>query len=139
MARAGRVSADNARLVRKLSGLGLTDGDWAVFGSGPLLLRGWIDDAGDIDIITRGPAWARAHQLGDEIRLRDGSIIIDTGEGVTIGTRWLYGEPDIDELIDTAEIVAGVPCVRIEHVERYKRLADRPKDRVHLAIIESHK
>ena len=139
LAQAGRVSAANERMRGMLRDLGLPDGDWAVFGSGPLLMRGWIDDAGDIDIITRGSAWERARQLGNEVHLEDGSIIIDAGDGVTLGSRWLFGDPDIDELIDTVEIVADVPCVRIEHVERYKRLAGRPKDRVHLAIIEAHR
>jgi len=53
----------------------------------------------------------------------------------SIGTRWAIGDPDPDELIDNAELIAGFPCARLADIVAYKRLADRPKDRVHLEII----
>lgn len=114
----------------------MPEGDWALFGSGPLLLRGWIDEIGDLDVLARGDAWAKAERLGRISRLPDGNRIIEIEPGVTIGQTWQYGNFGIDEMIDTAEMVEGIPCVRLEHIIAYKRLFDRPKDRTHLEIIE---
>lgn len=125
------------RSIQRLAELDLPQGDWALFGSGPLLLRGWIDEVGDLDVVSRGPAWEKAKEHGHLAVLPDGNQIVEAGAGVTVGRTWLYGSFTIDDLIDTAEMIDGIPCVRLEHVISYKRLADRPKDRVHLEIIES--
>ncbi len=121
--------------VRELFELDLPAGDWALFGSGPLLMRGWIDTVNDLDVISRGAAWETAQRIGRKHLLEDGAVIYEIGTGVTIGCSWAYGDFSIDELIDTAEIIDEIPCVRLEHVVAFKKLADRPKDRVHLAII----
>ena len=52
-----------AHLFGLLRGLGLPAGDYAVFGSGPLLVRGIIARAGDLDVICRGAAWEAAQRL----------------------------------------------------------------------------
>lgn len=76
--------------------------------------------------------------LGELVSLDDGNSIVDVGNGITIGRTWAYGEVDIGFLIDTAETIDGVPCVTIEHIVEYKRIADRPRDREHLRIIKNH-
>lgn len=109
-----------------------------MFGSGPLLLRGWITEVGDLDVVSRGEAWIRAQELGTPSIVEDGNTISVIGDGITVGHTWAFGSVDIDHLIDTAEIIEGVPCVRLEHIIEYKKIADRPRDREHLAIIASH-
>jgi hypothetical protein len=112
--------------------------DHAVFGSGPLLAHGIIDSVDDLDVICRGRAWERAVSIGEPVLLEDGITVISTHDGaITFGRSWRYGDFDIDELIDTAEMIAGVPCVRLGHVVAYKQAADRPKDRSHLAAVEA--
>jgi len=127
-------------LIHRLLDLHLPRGDWALFGSGPLLLRGWIDEVGDLDVISRGAAWASAKEIGELGSLQpDGVEIVNIdGGAITIGTSWRYIEVSIDALIDEAEEIGGIPCVLLEHIIAYKRIADRPKDRVHLAVIEEH-
>jgi hypothetical protein len=125
-------------LILRLLSLRLPRGDWALFGSGPLLLRGWIDDVGDLDVICRGAAWEHARAIGDLGVLQpDGVEIVDIdGGAITIGTSWRYGDITVSDLIDDAEEIEGIPCVRLEHIVAYKRIAGRSKDRVHLQIIE---
>lgn len=124
--------------IRELHDLDLPLGDWALFGSGPLLLRGWIDEIGDLDVLSRGQAWEKARANGVLKTLPEtGTSIVEVGEGVTVGCTWMFGDFSIDEMIDTAEMIEGIPCVRLEHIVAYKRLFDRPKDRLHLSIIES--
>ena len=39
---------------------------------------------------------------------------------------------DHDDLIDTAELIDGLPFVRLEHVIDYKQVRASPKDLLHL-------
>ena len=119
-----------------LRSLGLPVGHHVLFGSGPLLARGWIDEVGDLDVLARGPAWERARQLGDEVHLDEWNVtIIEIDEVITIGTRWAVGEVDVDDLIDRAEMIDGIPCAPLRDVITYKRILARPKDLAHLDII----
>ena len=51
-------------LLAELKNLRLACGDYAVFGSGPLLVRGIIPESNDLDVICRGEAWERVKQIG---------------------------------------------------------------------------
>lgn len=127
-----------AYLFGLLRGLALPAGDYAVFGSGPLLVPRIIERAGDLDVICRGAAWQAAQRLGPAAEHNGVPVVSLFGGAITLGCRWSVGETDIDHLIDTAEVFDGLPFVRLEHVVAYKRLADRPKDREHLRLLEEH-
>ena len=125
-----------AHLLGLLRGLGLPAGDYAVFGSGPLLVRGVIDRAGDLDVVCRGAAWSLVQRLGPIVAQHGVPVVSLCGGAVTFGTRWAIGNFDIGHLIDTAEVIDGLPFAALEHVVAYKRLADRPKDREHLRLLK---
>jgi hypothetical protein len=65
------------------------------------------------------------------------SVVAIHGGKVTIGTSWAIGNVDVDEAIDSADIIAGIPWVRLDLVAAYKRLAARPKDLEHLRLLEA--
>jgi len=126
-------------LFEKLKKLQLAAGDYAVFGSGPLLVRNIIDDVNDIDVICRGRAWQQAQQLGELVYLQDYDLHIvslDNGR-LTLGCRWGIGDLDVNELIDGAEIIDGLPFVRLRYVIEYKCIAARPKDLRHLELLRA--
>jgi hypothetical protein len=125
-----------AHLLGLLRWLGLPAGDYAVFGSGPLLVRGIISRAGDLDVVCRGAVWDLVQRLGPIIEQHGVPVVSLFGGAVTFGTRWAIGDFDIGHLIDTAEVIDGLPFVGLEHVVTYKRIADRPKDREHLRLLE---
>lgn len=127
------------RYLQDLADLDLPEGEWALFGSGPLLLRGWIDDVGDLDVLSRGAAWEKAIAEGTIEALDDGNQISRIGEGVTVGRSWPYGPETVDHMIDTAEMIEGFPCVRLDYIVAYMELFDRPKDRERLAVIRSRR
>lgn len=122
-----------------LRSLGLPMGDYAIFGSGPLIMRGIIEATNDLDVISRGRAWERALRVGELVSLPDGARIVSCFDGsVTIGRNWAYGDFDIDKLIDTAEVIDGLPFARLEHVVHYKEIAARPKDVIHLELLAEY-
>ena len=126
-------------LFALLRSLDLPRTDYAVFGSGPLIVRGIIEPTNDLDVISRGAAWETAARQGDLVEERGVTVAVLFGGAITVGTEWAIGEFDVDELIDTAELIDGLPFVRVEHVVAYKRIAGRPKDIEHLAALEASK
>jgi hypothetical protein len=117
-----------------LRSVGLPRGDYAVFGSGPLLVRGIIDDAADLDVIARGAAWDHVTATGQLIHLHDHDVTVASffDGAITVGNRWAIGDFSVGELIDSADTIEGIPFVRLEHVRAYKRIAGRHKDIDHL-------
>ena len=117
--------------LRKLE---LPPSHYAIFGSGPLIIRGYIKGTNDLDVICRGDAWLKACETGkvsyDE--RYDTSLASHCNGRVTFGTIWGIGNFDVDELIDTAETIDGLPFVRLEHVLAYKRIRSSAKDQLHL-------
>lgn len=123
--------------VRRLK---LPPQDYAIFGSGPLAIRGIIPACNDLDILCRREVWDFIRSIGCVEFLPEYNVTIVTlSEGaVTFGTEWGIGDFDIDELISTAEIIGELPFVQLEHVIRYKKIRCSAKDMLHLdALAES--
>jgi hypothetical protein len=126
-----------ARLLGKLRALALPEGDYAVFGSGPLAARGLLGELGDLDVVARGAAWERAKELGPVRSAPEGDPVVRLeGGAVEIFGGWLGW--DIDALIDGAEMIDGLPFARLEDVLAFKRSLGRPKDIAHVRLIEDH-
>jgi hypothetical protein len=130
----------NTDLFDLLRSLDLPTGDYAVFGSGPLIVRGVIEPTNDLDVVSRGAAWAAAVKLGQLVDLPEHGVTVATlfDGAITVGTEWAIGDFDVDELIDTAETIDGIPFVRLEHVVAYKQIARRDKDVEHLELLAEY-
>lgn len=134
----GMVEFDAA--LAHLRSLNLPFGDYAIFGSGPLIVRGWIRLANDVDVVCRGQAWATVQSQGALVHLDDWDVdIIEMLDGsLTFGSCWKAGEIDVDEVIDQAERIQGLPFARLDHVAEFKRATGRKKDLVHLAAMAAN-
>ena len=88
-------------------------------------------------MVSRGAAWAQVVEIGTLVEERGVTLASLFGGAITVGTEWAIGEFDVDELIDTAEMIDGLPFVRLEHVVTYKRILGRAKDVEHLEALES--
>lgn len=121
-----------------VSNLNLPSQDFAVFGSGPLIIRGLIAGSNDLDVICRGAAWKKVKSIGELKFLPEYDVTIVTfGDGaITFGNQWGIGDPDIDALIDGAETIEGLPFVQLTHVINYKLLRASDKDLNHIEILE---
>ena len=118
----------------------LPEGDFAIFGSGPLIVREIVPASNDLDIICRGRAWDYIRGVGEPEYLTEYNVDIVTmfDGSLTFGNKWGIGAFDTDELIDNAELIDGLPFVRLEYVAKYKKISKRPKDLQHLeALINS--
>lgn len=127
-----------SHLFDQLRSLELPTGHFAVFGSGPLIARGIVEATNDLDVICRGPAWQTVAAMAEVDEFEDGTPRVALFDGLlTFGITWRYGHFDVGELIDSAEVLAGLPFVRLEHVEAYKLAAGRAKDLDHLRRLDA--
>jgi len=125
-------------LVRQLLALRLAPADFAVFGSGPLLALGIRDAVSDLDIVARGAAWTKAVTYGQPVTAPSGHgrMVELAGGSLQIFDAWTSPDWNVDELIDNADLVAGIRFVAVADVVRWKRSAHRPKDVADLRLIE---
>lgn len=121
-------------VVRKLK---LPKGEFAIFGSGPLIVRGLIAGSNDLDVLCRGEAWQVAQRIGRVTVLEDYKVTVATicNEQISFGTQWGIGDPDVNMLIDEAEMIDGLPFVHMRHVIAYKQIRRSTRDMRHLEIL----
>ena len=122
-----------------LNSLHLPAGASAIIGSGPLIVREIIPASNDLDIICRGSAWKTVQKIGEPAYLCEFDVAVVTmcGGHLTAGSEYAIGDFDINELIDSAEIIDGLPLDRMENEASYKKIAKRPKDLEHLKALEA--
>ena len=129
----------DAMLFDRLKQLNLPPQGFAIFGSGPLAIRGLVPLANDLDIVCRQEVWETVSSLGtfEYLPMYDVTVSTMYGGTVTFGRKWGIGDFDVEELIDTAEIIDALPFVRLEHVIRYKQIRPSAKDLLHLDALKS--
>lgn len=126
-------------LYTQLLDLDLPQGDYAVFGSGPMFAHDLLESPNDIDLIARGMAWDRLKEIAETFGVQESPHHLSLfGGKIEAFTMWKPGDWDADELIDSAECIDGVPFVQLHLVLRWKRRINRPKDTLHCRIIEDY-
>lgn len=110
---------------------------FAVFGSGPLYLRGIIDKITDIDLIVRTQNWYEVSNIGrlNMVNWIENIVISDTLEIWKQRRPWDW---DIDKLIDTADVFDGIRFVSLGNVLKWKMLYNRDKDKIHIKLIQKY-
>lgn len=116
-------------------------GEYAVFGSA--LLDVWsLRKAKDLDIIVTPELFEKLKKEGWEKRQGNGFPILskDDADVTTVQDKPTDGGycPDRLQLIKDAEIINGVPFVRIEEVIACKKDYNRPKDIEDINMIENY-
>jgi len=126
-------------LFDQLRQLELPSEGYAIFGSGPLAIRGIIPACNDLDILCTQAVWDVVSQNGTTEFLPeyDVTIVSFLDGAMTFGTKWGIGDFDVTELIETAEIIDSLPFVRLEYVVRYKTIRSSAKDLRHLAALHA--
>ncbi len=124
-----------AELLDEIRALELPLGQFAVFGSGPMGIRG-LRPMHDVDLIVAPALWeilARQYPVHDHEhglkRIQIGNVEILSG--------WYPDVGGIADLIREAEIVDGIPLVRLKKVLEWKRAYGRPKDVADIELIEA--
>ena len=114
--------------------------DYAIFGSGPLLIRGIIETCNDLDVLCGPESWSEVSKVGEIVHLRDYGVDIVSmlDNRITFGNRWGIGDFDTNELIESAEDIGSLRFVRLEYVKAYKSIRSSEKDERHLRALNHY-
>lgn len=126
-------------LFDQLRQLQLPPNGYAIFGSGPLAIRGIIPACNDLDILCKQDVWDIVSREGVTEFLPEYDVTVASffDGAITFGTEWGIGEFNVVELIDTAEMIDSLPFVRLEYVVRYKTIRSSTKDLQHLSALKT--
>ena len=97
----------------ELKALNLPTGKFAIFGSGPMAVRG-IRESQDLDILVRPDLWDSLVERYPA-SLHSNPVCLKIGN-VEIYNNWLELTDRINEMIDTAEVIANFPYVQLKYV-----------------------
>jgi len=122
------------KLLDKLKKLNLPDGEYAVYGSGPLAVRE-IREAKDLDVIVTD----NLYQKLKEKYPKDSKWEMLKIEEIEIHPSWAW-EPKITDLkgvIKRAEVIKGLRFVRLDDLLNCKKKMGREKDFDDIKLIEN--
>jgi len=129
------------KLLNDVKSLNIPIGQYALFGSASLLVRGLREASHDIDIVVKQDLYDEYETHKDWVvrfmRVDDPYLEWD-GHNIEFWKTWGPGEWDIDSIIDNAEVIDGIPYVQLETVLKWKKLCGRPKDLKDVELIETH-
>jgi len=119
------------KLLEELKELGLADGEYAVFGSGPLAVRR-IREAKDLDIIVTNNLYKKLEEKypKEGCGLKIGDIeIISPDSSVVVNSK---------KIIKRAELINGFRFTLLEDIINWKEKMSRPKDIKDIELINNY-
>ncbi len=123
------------RFIDELKKLNLPLGKYAIFGSGPLAIRG-LRENNDIDIIVTDKLWLDLTKKFSSYKVASNHLRIGH---ISIFHNWLPWFPDASHLIHEAEIIQGLPFVKLKYVKQWKEQSPSQKDKNDLALLKNTK
>ncbi|MCX6701596.1 MAG: hypothetical protein NTX96_00115 [Candidatus Zambryskibacteria bacterium] len=129
-------------LLQRIKNLKLKKKTYALFGSAPIVVRSIREFSNDIDVIVNEDIWNEyLDKNGWEYKKfqKNNSIIEAIVSGkIEFYKSWAPGDWDIQELIDKADDIDGIPYVNLKDVLEWKKLNRRPKDMKDIHLIEEY-
>jgi hypothetical protein len=116
------------KLLEEFKKLSLPDGQYAIFGSGPLAIRG-IRKAQDLDVVVRAGLCRRI--LRNHPKARVGCIKIGNIEIIHTGR---YSK----KVIEKAEMIKGFRFTRLKDLKIEKKKMGREKDFKDIELIDDY-
>lgn len=129
----------NKQKFNAIRALNLPLGHYAITGSGPLGIRN-LRPINDIDLVFSEELWQKLSATYPVV-FKGGNQVMVVEEGkIEVYGSWTYRAspgPTIQEIIDEAEIIDGLPFMSIPHTIFCKRDLGREKDFKDIALLEA--
>lgn len=126
----------NNDLFQKVRELKLSMGRYVLFGSAPMCIRD-LRICNDLDVIVTEDIWHEyANKSGWQAGITPHGSSCLLKDGVEMVKDWQPGIWNVDKLIKEADIIEGLPFVKLDYVLEWKRLNGREKDLEDIKIIE---
>lgn len=139
------IKSANKAKFDAVKALSLPLGHYAITSSGPMGARG-LRAIGDADVVVDDELWrhledqygVKEDQGVTKINLHSDLVeILGEGSFFKSGGRE-PGEPTVEDQIRGADIIDGLPFVKLEHVLYFKQRMGRAKDKKDIELIEEY-
>lgn len=124
---------------KKVKSLHLPEDSYVLVAGAVLALHG-IRKTHDIDIAVTDDVYENLKQSGwEEFALENGDRVLRE-DVFEIGKRFHFGtyQTPTQYLIETADIVQGIPCASLQEILRFKMAINREKDREDIKLINTY-
>ena len=126
-------------LIEKVIKLNFPFGDYALFGSAPMFVRGLREEMHDVDIVVTEKLWQKMQTVpGWKMETASSGDPVLRFEELELFGGWAPGEWDVDALIRTADVIDGLPFVTLANVLKWKKAYGREKDLADVKKIEEY-
>ena len=122
--------------LKQVAKLDLPLGEYTIFGSGPLFVRGLKDDMGDFDLLVTQKIWNKFKNIAgwqQKVALMGSKYLVK--DDVELYKDWKPGRWNVKRLILQSEIIEGLPFVNLSEVLRWKKAYNRRKDQKDIQLI----
>ena len=130
-----------ANLFENLKKLKLPEGKYAIFGSGPMCVRG-LRECRDLDVIITEDIFVEYSKKPEWKTQKYNTTFYLENEGIEIWKDWapdyMPNVWDIERLIAAADIINDLPFVKLEEVLKWKKALRREKDLKDIKLIEDY-
>jgi nucleoside 2-deoxyribosyltransferase len=125
-------------IIKEILKLNLPLGEYAVFGSGPMAVHG-IRKARDIDLIVTSDLYKKLAQSGWKEDGDNEHRHLEMGN-VEAYSNWELDDyhPNIQKIINEAEIINGIALVRLTEVAKWKTTRGMEKDLRDVQLIQNY-
>ncbi len=123
------------KYLDELKKLDMPSDKFAVFGSGPLAIRGLRENK-DLDVMVKQDLWEELIKKYPVKNIEKGGSI-EEGH-IEIWAQWRPWFSDITEMIDNADIIEGIRFVKLEYVLKWKKMRNSDKDKKDIELIEDY-
>jgi hypothetical protein len=121
-------------LLRKFAKLNILDGQYAIYGSGPLAIRG-IREAQDLDVIVKNSFYKKLIEKYPE---KEKGKIEFKNDRIEIFPAWNSLMQDAEKAIDRAELIQGFRFIKLKDIMRWKQEMGREKDEKDIELIREY-
>ncbi len=124
-------------VVKKLN---LPDGEYAIFGSGPMAVRG-IKPTDDLDVMVASELYKKLKEIYSEKQKQGYKEIVyylEPIQGIEVIKANISGFNNPESVISRAELIEGLRFVLLKDIIAWKKKMARPKDFEHIKMIEDY-
>ncbi len=123
------------KLLSELKRLNLPKGQYAIFGSGPIAVRG-LREVSDLDIIVKPNLFNKLKKKYPQKTNKHPFGCLNISN-IEIGDNWQGDSSKIKEMIDNSEEIGGFSFVKLSQVKEWKQKMGRRKDKQDIKLIKS--
>lgn len=124
-------------IFEEVEKLNLPIGQYAVVGSGVMSAYG-IRQHGDVDLIITPDLFDILKDSGWELSKNKKNVIKSGNYEADIDYKYGEYNPNPKELIETAEIINGIPFIKLDEVIKFKKALNRDKDQDDIKLINNY-